>query len=295
MRWENNPYQGDQAGPGAVPREGIAALDPVNGLPLSWNPGRSRGVGAQALFATPQGLWVGSDTTRIGRETHGRVAFMPLAGGTTVPTVPAATLPNDLFVAQPSPGAGVLQRRAVNGTGVPTGSPSTANATMDWSAVRGAFLLNGTVYYGLDDGSLYRRTFNKTTGALGTQVVVNLYDDPDNGARIPFAIANMTGMFYDPATHRIFYTLLGDSRLHFRYFTPDSAVVGAVTFQAEGGGVDFGSVAGMTLASGRILYGSSGDGSLRSVAFSDGRVTGSPTVVSSDGTWSYRAILVPNT
>ena len=461
MRWQNNPYQGDQAGPGAVPREGIAALDPVNGLPLSWNPGRTRGVGAQALFATSQGLWVGSDTTSIGGKQHGRIALMPLAGGTPIPAVPAATLPNDLFAAQrttsaasnvlyrvdaagpalqasdggpdwttagsfvnggsvanwgttvprdatvpastpadifaserygqqdwnfpatpgdhvtvrlyfanqydgtsqpgqrvfdvlidgstvlshfdivatagnktgtmqsftttvdsngvdialraitenplingieiidndaPTGGSttGVLQRRAVDATGAPTGSPTTANSALDWSTVRGAFLLNGTLYYGLNDGNLYKRTFDKNTGVLGAQKVVNLYDDPDDGGRIPFSIANMTGMFYDTTTHRIYYTLFGDSQLYYRYFTPQSDVVGAQTFTANTSGVDFGSVAGMTLASGHILYGSSADGSLRSVSFSGGQVTGSPTVLSSDGTWKYRAIFVPN-
>lgn len=88
MRWENNSFQGDQAGPGAVPREGIAALDPVNGLPLSWNPGRTRGVGAQALYATPTGLWVGSDTKKFARQLRQRIAFLPLAGGRAVPVVP---------------------------------------------------------------------------------------------------------------------------------------------------------------------------------------------------------------
>ena len=38
---------------------------------------------------------------------------------------------------------------------------------MDWSTVRGAFLLNGTVYYGLNDGSLYKRTFNKSPWVIG--------------------------------------------------------------------------------------------------------------------------------
>lgn len=302
MRWQNNPFQGDSAGPGAVPRKGVAALDPNNGLPLAWNPGRTRGVGAQAMFATAQGLWVGSDTTTIGNEKHGRIALMPLAGGTQVPPVAAATLPNDLFVAQQStgvgitgtPGSGVLQRRAVDASGAPTGSPSTANTAIDWSTVRGAFLVNGSLYYGLTDGGLYKRTFNKTTGVVGAQQAVNLYDDPDTGQRIPFAIANVTGMFYDPSMHRLYYTVFGDGSLYYRYFTPESSVVGAETFRADAGGVSLSSVAGMTLASGKVLYGSSGDGSLRSVSFAGGRVVGAPTVVSADGTWRYRGIFVPN-
>ena len=81
-------------------------------------------------------------------------------------------------------------------------------------------------------------------------------------------------MFYDPATHRLYYTVSGDSRLFYRYFSPESEIVGAQTFQADAGGVNFATVAGMTLASGRILYGSSTDGALRSAPFSGGRVTG---------------------
>ncbi|CAM3585114.1 malectin domain-containing carbohydrate-binding protein [Nocardioides zeicaulis] len=457
MRWQNNPFQGDQAGPGAVPREGIAALDPVNGLPLSWNPGRARGVGAQALFATPQGLWVGSDTTRLGGVTRGRLAYLPLAGGKQVPSVAAATLPDDLFLAQRTSGAGanvlyrvdaagpaiqsgdggsdwstadgfvsggnvadwgstvprdatvpagtpadlfsserwgeqdwsfpvaagrhltvrlyfasqydgtsqagqrvfdvlvdgvarlddfdivaaaghktgtmrsfdvtsdgngldidlravvenplinaievldadaptgtgaagVLLRRPVDASASPTAPATTANSSFDWSTVRGAFLVNGSVFYGLADGRLYRRTFNTATGATGAQQVVNLYDDPDTGERIPFAISNLTGIAYDTTTHRLYYTLFGDSRLHYRYFTPESTVVGAQDFIGDNGGVDLSRVAGMTLASGRLLYGSSADGALRSVTFAGGRVTGSPVVTSNDGTWRYRAI-----
>ena len=298
MRWQNNPFQGDQAGPGAVPREGIAALDPVNGLPLSWNPGRTRGVGAQALLATSQGLWVGSDTTVFGGQTHGRIAFLPLTGGTTIPSVAVAQLPNDLFLAQRtatlgSP-TGVLLRRPVDATGAPTGPAVTANSAFDWSTVRGAFVVNGTLYYGLASGGLYARTFDRTTGAVGPQTTVNLYDDPDTGTRIPFAITSATGMFYDTATHRIYYTLSGKSSLYYRYFTPESQVVGAQEFTAPASGVSFANVAGMTLAGGRILYGSSLDGALRSVPFTGGRVTGSPTTLSTDGTWRYRAIFVPN-
>jgi Domain of unknown function (DUF5122) beta-propeller len=76
--WHDNPRGRKSAGPGAVPREGIAALDPVTGKALPWNPGRSRGVGVQSFHATADGLYVGSDTTRLGGVYRGRIGMFPL-------------------------------------------------------------------------------------------------------------------------------------------------------------------------------------------------------------------------
>ena len=59
-------------------RPGIGAIDPVTGKALPWNPTKSRFHGTMALFATPQGLWVGSDGTAFGREDHAGIGFAPL-------------------------------------------------------------------------------------------------------------------------------------------------------------------------------------------------------------------------
>lgn len=78
QRWLDNPQGRDSAGPGAVPREGVAAIHPRTGKALSWNPGRERGIGVKAFLAHKGGLLVGSDTTRLGREYHARIGMFPL-------------------------------------------------------------------------------------------------------------------------------------------------------------------------------------------------------------------------
>jgi len=78
QRWQDNPKGHDSAGPGAVSRPGIAALNPTGGKALSWNPTRTRGHGVETLIATSKGLFVGSDTDELGHEYHGRVGMFPL-------------------------------------------------------------------------------------------------------------------------------------------------------------------------------------------------------------------------
>jgi len=83
-QWLDNPDGNKSAGPGAVSRPGIGAINPTTGKALSWNPTRSRGVGVEALATYPAGsgypggLLVGSDTDQLGHEYHGRIGAFPL-------------------------------------------------------------------------------------------------------------------------------------------------------------------------------------------------------------------------
>ena len=107
QRWLDNPLGFDTAGPGAVSRPGIGAIDPVTGRALSWNPTKSRNHGTMVLYATPQGLWVGSDGEEFGHEDHAGIGFAPLdpTTDTTDPTITIAT---------PPAGAVYLQNQVVN-------------------------------------------------------------------------------------------------------------------------------------------------------------------------------------
>jgi hypothetical protein len=294
-RWMNNYYNngtGKDAtpGPGAVPRSGIAALDPANGLPLSWNPGRiPRGLGVFAFLPTPEGLWVGSDTDRIGGELRPRLAMLPVVGGKTIPQAVPGGLPGDLYLLAPGKSPDLVGQSF---DGTTASLPSVVGGGIDWSRARGAFMLSGHLYTGWDDGRLEVRSFDGTT--LGAPTAVDLR----GLTKSHFPVAKLTGMFFDGG--RLYYTVSGERKLFYRYFTAESGVVGTQTFVAsgKGDGVDWRAVRGLTMASAQMYY-ALGDGSLHRIDFREGRPVAATHVLvseppaSPDGrSWRSRGMFV---
>jgi hypothetical protein len=141
QRWLNNPFGGDSAQPGAVPRAGLAALDPISGRPLKWNPGRNpRGVAVFALLATSTGLWIGSDTTYIGnfRYLRKRLAFMPYAGGVAQTPTTTAALPANVYLGTGDTAPQILYRVNTGGSaaGATDNGPDWADDTQPDSPLR---------------------------------------------------------------------------------------------------------------------------------------------------------------
>jgi hypothetical protein len=290
-RWQNNSFGVDSAGPGAVSRPGIAALDPANGLPYSWNPGRDRGYGATALLATAQGLWVGSDTERIGaNEYHARIALMPLEGGKTLRANVTPTLPGRVYTAGTTARPYLLTSRRFDGSTAGTASIAPAGGR-PWGRARGAFVINGILYTGWSSGAFTKQSFNGTTYGASGPVNVHHRITPLTAWRDE--IAQSTGMFF--AGGRIYFTLRGSSRLYYRYFTPESDVVGSLRYVASGrvAGFDPANVRGMFLSGRRLYVGTSNENLVRVAWSGTGPVAGTATVVSGprvDGqAWSARA------
>ena len=286
QRWLNNSFGIDAAGTGAVPRPGVAALDPVSGIPLSWNPGRNpRGAGAYALLTTGDGLYVGSDTDYFGnwRYKRPKLGFFPLAGGSAPASTAVAALPANVYLAGPtggqSGGAEQLLQRPVSGTRVGTTS-ATSTPSFTWSTVRAAFVVGDTLFFGRTDNQFYRAPFDGST--VGPVTQVDPYNDPAwatvrtgtgnsvyRGKATTFygELGSVTGAFY--SSGRLYYSLAGQRALYYRWFSPDSGIVGAEEFTAPGT-VDLRSAAGLTASAGQLLYANSTDGSLRSMPFVDG-------------------------
>jgi hypothetical protein len=143
FRWVNNPYAGDVVGPGTVRRSGLAALDPRNGLPLSWNPGRGKlNFGVGRFMASDQGLWVLHDGDRLGGQVTGPAGLFPLASGKVLPADNTGSLPGQAFVLgqrpAPSGPSPVVVRVNAGGPAVPAldGGPDWEDDTASTSPYR---------------------------------------------------------------------------------------------------------------------------------------------------------------
>jgi PKD repeat protein len=196
----------------------------------------------------------------------------------------------------------------------------TTTANFDWTNVRGAVMVGRSLFYGLmtgtNTGGLYKRTFDGS--AFGDPVLLNPYQDPlwntvltgsgpstqtYNGVLPTWytsttaGITQTTGMFYWKG--RLYYTKTGQNNLYWRWFVPDSGIVGGVenTLNTTAApGFTWSNARGMFVNGTNLYVVSATDGSLNRINFANGTTSGTSTVVNSKATggidWRGRGLFL---
>jgi PKD repeat protein len=174
--------------------------------------------------------------------------------------------------------------------------------SFDWTNVRGAVMVGRTLFYGQTDGFLYRRSFDGVS--FGAPSQVNPYLDPlwntvETGSGQTYAgalptwysqLSTVTGMFY--ANGRIYYTRSGQASLYWRWFSPDSGVIGGIENTAAGGNIPWASTKGMFLDGTTLYVVSSTTGQLLKIPFSNGAPSGTSSVANATTDWRGRAVFL---
>ena len=93
-----------------------------------------------------------------------------------------------------------------------------------------AFMVNATLFSLHVDGSLVRRALNASGFGPGT--VVNTWSN-----NIMVDLPDLTGIFFDPETSSVYYTVDGDNNLYRRGFVPESGIFDAVRSTVTSGNV----------------------------------------------------------
>ncbi len=227
QRWSNNPRPspgGDNDGPGSVVRSGIVALDPYSGVPLSWNPGRDRGRGVEALYATDDYLMVGHDTTHFDGLLRQRLAVLPVSGGTVNPAPQDVQLPAKLFY---TTSGSSLTTMTFNGSSF--GPRTTVPGSANWSGTRDGFVQHDRLNYFGPSQAFYSRSFDGTD--VGT-TVTNLSTSVgyvDNNYNLtpydqPYGVAETRTAAFKGG--RVYYTRTNSSALYYRGHSLESGILG---------------------------------------------------------------------
>ncbi len=175
-------------------------------------------------------------------------------------------------------------QRSYDGIGAPTGN-ATLTGTAPWRRVRGAFMVNSTLYTIHVDGTIMTRSLDGAT--FGTGTALNMWAN-----NIIADAPNMTGIFFDPATSRIYYTIAGQSSLFHRPFLPESGIPHAIRSTAGGdvAALDPTRVRGMFIDGDSLYFADANTGNLLRTGWSAGAPSGTPVVVDSTVDWRSRAL-----
>lgn len=312
QRWMNNPDGFNRAKGGAVPRPSLAALSPDNGLPLAWNPGRNpRGKGVTALLADKTGLWVGGDTAWIGnhRYPRPRIAHFAKRGGAALPRERQYRLPGKVYqLGSAAAGPGRRSARAVAFNGRRPRGPARelTGARVHPKRVRGAFVVDRTIFFGHSSGRLYRQRIRGHR--LGRAVRVNPYGDPKwahvstgsggtyRGRAPKFyrQIRSVTGMFY--RNGRLYYSRRNSKHLFWRDFSVDSGIVGVRAHKVKGG-PNWRDATGVFRSGSTVYFSDRDTGRLFRTRFRHGRLVGRALVRRANAhgvDWNSRGSFVYN-
>ena len=107
----------------------------------------------------------------------------------------------------------------------------------------------------------------------------------------------ISGIFFDPATASVYYTINNQNSLYRRTFLPESGVLHAIRSTVTTGNVGTlnpSRVAGMFLTDGRLYFVDENSGDLSSMAWSNGAPTGSTTLEDNTADWRARALFLAN-
>jgi len=264
--------RGDTQGPGAIVRLGLAALDPLNGLTLQkWRADRNpRGRGTFALIAEPEGLYIGDDTDFLNGTEHQKLKFLPVTANKII-RPDAHTLPATVFTAN----GDALDSLSFDGSTL--GSPAQMSSS-DWANSRGGMIVGGQFYQADSNGIMWVRTLSD--GSIGARSQANMFGLTST----QWQLSALGGMFFDHTLSRVYYAKQNDSRLFYRYFTPDGAFFGEREYIAdEQGDIAWNNVSGMDVIDGYLYFGLSNGNLYRSEINGAAVVSGTTEVISGPG------------
>ena len=276
FRWLSNANGNDSAGSGAINRFGLGALDPINGLPLVWNPTRSGARGHHHLGSDQWELWRGSNGLLAGFDSDGlgngiprAVGLFPLAGGRTVAATNAPTASSGyLYV-----GTGNGQTTKVPFNGSTLGTPASS-AQANLTSAGASFSVGNKLYWSKTDAAAPGGSY---LGGARCSTGLARWAPPGSAAATTTGSTRRRWRGRSSSTVGCTTPRPAPTSCSTATWSRTATSWAAPSSPCPSVGLNWGNVRGLAWVNGKIVYGNT-DGSLRAVPFDEVAVDGAASV-----------------